>query len=140
MFSQITLVGRLGRDPEMRYTPAGEPVTTFSIATDRTYKDGSGEQVKETTWFRVQVWGKMAEATNTYLRKGKLVMVQGRLSVDSKTGGPRVWTDKEGLVRSNFEVVASTVKFLSPKDEAGSVDPAAGDESAQEMPSEEIPF
>lgn len=139
MYQKIIIVGRLGRDPEMRYTPAGKPVTSFSVATDRSYPDASGQMVKETAWFRVSTWDKMAENCNTYLAKGKLVMVEGRLSVDPKTGGPRTWTDQDNLVRSNFEIVASTVKFLSPKSEADAV-AAQGESTAEEMPSEEIPF
>jgi len=139
MYQQITVVGRLGRDPEMRYTPAGAAVTTFSIATDRQYAGADGQQVKETTWFRVQVWNKMAEACNNYLTKGKLVMVVGRLVVDAKTGGPRLWKDRDELVRASFEITASTVRFLSPKDDATAVDASAevGDEAP---PAEDIPF
>lgn len=76
MYQSITVIGRLGRDPEMRYLPNGDPVTSFSIATDRAYKGKDGQLVKETTWFRVSVFGKSAESTNQFLSKGKLVLVE----------------------------------------------------------------
>lgn len=141
MFQQISIIGRLGRDPEMRYTPTGTAVCTFSVATDRQYNDSQGKQVKEVGWFRVQVWSKMAEACNNYLQKGKLVMVQGRLAIDPATGGPRTWAGQDGLMRTNFEIVASTVKFLSSKDDK-STEPAveAEGEAGDAAPSEEIPF
>lgn len=91
MFQQVIIIGRLGKDPDMRFTPTGQAVTSFSVATDRQYNDPAGNPVKETTWWRVQVWGKMAEAANSYLAKGKLVMAQGRMICDAKTGGPRIW-------------------------------------------------
>jgi single-strand DNA-binding protein len=140
MYQKLIIVGRLGRDPEMRYTPAGKAVTSFSVATDRSYPDVSGQLVKETVWFRVQVWDKMAENCNNYLAKGKLVLVEGRIVVDPKTGGPRIWTDQNDLVHATLEVVASTVKFLSPKSEGEAVAAAQGESTLEEMPSEEIPF
>ncbi len=114
-FQTIILAGNLGRDPEMRYTPSGQPVTNLSIATNRQYTANSGERVKETTWFRVSVWGKQAEACNQYLKKGSMVMVEGRLTQDPATGGPRVWTGTDGAPRASFEVTAQTVRFLSSR-------------------------
>ncbi len=136
MYHTIIVVGRLGRDPEMRYSPAGEAVTSFSIASDRRYTQ-NGEQVKETTWFRVSVWGKMAEASNTYLSKGKMVLVEGRLMVDRKTGGPRIWDGKNGEARAAFEITASAVRFLSSKSEAREEDAGA---EFSETDDGEIPF
>lgn len=133
------IVGRLGRDPEMRFTPTGQAVTSFSVATDRTYNDQGGKPVKETVWFRVTAWGKLAEVCNTFLQKGKLVLVEGRLSVDAKTGGPRVWTGQDGTPRASYEIVASTVKFLSTKSEGAAGGPAE-DVDVDQAPSEEIPF
>ena len=78
MYQNLTLVGRLGRDPEMRYTPDGTPVCTFSVAVNRRWKSQEGQQVEETTWFRVSAWRKLAELCNEYLSKGRLVMVIGR--------------------------------------------------------------
>ncbi len=114
-FQTIVLAGNLGRDPEMRYTPSGQAVTNLNIATNRQYTSNSGERVKETTWFRVSVWGKQAEACNQYLRKGAMVLVEGRLSQDPATGGPRVWTGTDGSPRASFEVTAQTVRFLSSR-------------------------
>lgn len=112
-YQKITLVGHLGKDPSMRYTPAGVAVTSFSMATDRKYKNSSGEQVKETCWFRVSVWGKQGEACHEYLSKGSLVVVDGQLSCDPATGGPRVWADKSGSARASYEINASHVSFES---------------------------
>lgn len=116
MYQSITVVGRLGRNPEMRYLPNGDPVTSFTIATDRVYKDKSGQQVKETAWFRVSVFGAQAENVNKYLSKGKMALVEGRLRVDATTGGPALWKRQDGTVGTSFEIVADTVRFLSPRD------------------------
>ncbi len=106
----------------MRYTPSGQAVTNLNIATNRQYTSNSGERVKETTWFRVSVWGKQAEACNQYLRKGSMVLVEGRLTQDPATGGPRVWTAQDGSPRASFEVNAQTVRFISSRqsDQMGS--------------------
>src|SRR5512139_629183 len=118
MYQTIIVVGNLGRDPEMRYTPTGQPVTSFSIATNRQYTNNNGETVKETTWFRISVWGKMAETCNQYLRKGSKVLVEGRLTADQATGGPRIWTGQDGQPRASFEISANTVRFLTSRSEA----------------------
>jgi single-strand DNA-binding protein len=141
MYQKLIIVGRLGKDPEMRFTPTGAAVTTFSVATDRQWTDGAGKPAKETTWFRVQAWNKLAESCNSYLQKGKLVMVEGRLNVDPKTGGPRIWEGDDHVAHAMFELTASTVKFLSPHG-AGSDGAPAGEtaENIEQEPSEEIPF
>jgi single-strand DNA-binding protein len=139
MYQKIVIVGRLGRDPEMRFTPTGQAVTSFSVATDRQYNDQAGKPVKETVWFRVTAWAKLAETCNTFLQKGKLVLVEGRLTVDAKTGGPRIWTGQDGTPRASYEIVASTVKFLSARTE-GAAAGAGGDEDVESAPTEEIPF
>lgn len=118
MYQKIQIIGRLGRDPEMKYTPTGQAVTSFSVATDNSYTDKNGEKVKETAWFRVQVWGKMAEHCNIYLAKGSLVMVEGRLVADKATGSPKVYQKKDGTSASSFDVNASNVKFLSTKEKS----------------------
>ena len=87
MYHTIIIVGNVGKDPEMRYTPSGQAVTSFSIATNRQYTTGNGEQVKETVWFRVTTWGKQAEVCNQYVKKGMKVLVEGRLTPDKATGG-----------------------------------------------------
>lgn len=125
MYQSLTVVGRLGRDPEMKFLPSGDPVCTFSIATDRAYTDRNGQKQKETTWFRVTVFSKQAETANQYLTKGKLVLVEGRLAVDPATGGPRVFTGKDGTAKAALEVVANNVRFLSPADEQGAAPAAA---------------
>lgn len=121
MYHTIIIVGNLGRDPEMRYTPGGQAVTNFNVATNRQYTASDGTQVKETIWFRVSAWGKTAEITNQYLRKGSKVLVEGRLTPDMATGGPRIWTRQDGTPGASFEVSASTVRFLSTRgeDESG---------------------
>lgn len=121
MYHTIIIVGNLGRDPEMRYTPSGQAVTNFSVATSRQYTGGNGEQVKETIWFRVSTWGKQAETCNQYLRKGSKVLVEGRLVPEASTGGPRIWTRQDGTPAASFEVSANTVRFLSSRadDEGG---------------------
>ena len=111
MYQKIIIIGYLGRDPEMRYTPDGNPVTTFSMASSNRFGDRD-----ETTWFRITVWGKQAETTNQYLRKGKRVLVEGRLKPDS-SGNPTVFQRKDGTYGASYEVTASTVRFLDPKSE-----------------------
>jgi single-strand DNA-binding protein len=145
MYQRVVLVGRLGRDPEMRYTPQGTPVTSISVATSRKYNTADGQLKEETIWFRVQVWGKQGETVNQYLTKGSKVLVEGSL-VPDENGGPRVWTDKEGKPRASFEIRAQTVRFLDSKREAtqgaaqtsGTVTHEAGVE--EPATSEELPF
>ena len=117
MYQRLIIIGNLGNNPEMRYTPDGKPVTSFSVATSRKF----GEK-DETTWFRVSVWGNQAESCNQYLHKGSRVLVEGALKPDAG-GNPRVYEHKDGTWAASFEVVASSVKFLSGKEE-----PAAPDE------------
>lgn len=116
-FHTIIIVGNLGRDPEMRYTPSGKPVTSFSVASSRSYNNPSGEKVDETIWFRVTAWDRQAEICSQYLHKGSKVLVEGRLTPD-KNGGPRIWTKQDGTTAASFEVTASTVRFLSPRGES----------------------
>lgn len=138
MYQKLVIVGRLGRDPEMRFTPTGQAVTSFSVATDRQYTDQSGKPVKETVWFRVTAWGKLAETCNNFLQKGKLVLIEGRLTVDAKSGGPRAWVGQDGQPRASYEVTAQTVKFLSQRSEGAG---EGGAEDDMEIaPSDDIPF
>jgi single-strand DNA-binding protein len=137
MYQSVTIIGRLGRDPEMRYMPNGDPVTSFNVATDRTYNDKAGQKVSETTWFRVSVFGKAAENANQYLSKGKMVLVEGRLQIDAKSGGPRTFTRQDGTVGASFEMVANTLRFLSPKSEGG---PTGGDDGGPPAADGDIPF
>jgi len=119
MYQQITVVGYLGRDPEMRFTPSGQAVTSFSVATSRSYTTNAGQKVDETTWFRVSVWGAQAESCNQYLSKGSAVLVVGRIRPDPQTGNPRVFTRKDGSTGASFEINAQNVRFL-PRGGAGS--------------------
>lgn len=132
-YQSITIVGRLGRDPEMRFTPNGQPVTSFSVATDRQYTDGNGQKVKEVSWWRVSVWGKQAETCNQYLKKGSMTLVEGRLICDPKTGGPRTFKRQDGSEGASFELSANSVRFLSGKSD-GQGEQAAQDDGG------EIPF
>jgi len=118
-FHTIVIVGNVGRDPEMRYTPTGTPVTSFSVASNRRYTASNGEQVKETIWFRVAAWGKQGEVCNQYLKKGAQVLVEGRLVPDKNTGGPRIWHKQDGAAGASFEITALTIRFLSARNEHG---------------------
>ncbi len=137
MYHTIILVGNLGKDPEMPYTPNGQAVTNLSVATNRQYTGADGNQVKETIWFRVSVWGKQAETVNQYLKKGSKVLVEGRLVPDASTGGPRIWNRQDGTPSASFEVSANTVRFLSSRGEEGAGASAA---STSDTPEEDIPF
>ena len=117
MFHTIIIAGNVGRDPEMRYTPSGNPVTSFSVASSRSYSQ-NGQTVKETIWFRVTCWNKLAEVANNYVRKGSKVLIEGRLVADTATGGPRVFTRQDGTTGSSYEVSASTLRLLSSRGEA----------------------
>jgi len=132
MWHKITLVGRLGKDVELRYSPEGKAVASFSVAVS------DGFDNKKTLWFRVTVWDKQAETCNNYLSKGKMVLVEGRMAPDPKTGGPRVWQRQDGTSSASYEIVASTVRFLSPKSEGG----YASGEEVSDLPEQddEIPF
>lgn len=139
MYQTIILVGNLGRDPEMRYTPSGQAVTSFNVAVDDSYTDNTGQRIKRTLWFRVSAWGKQAENCNNYLHKGSKVLVEGRLQADPNTGGPRIWNRQDGTAGASFEVNANTVRFLSAKGEGeqnAGADEGVGTPAAED----EIPF
>lgn len=119
MFHTIIIAGNVGRDPEMRYTPSGQPVTSFSVATNRQYTSNSGETVKETIWFRVTTWGKTAEVCNQYVKKGSKVLIEGTLRPDPATGSPKIYQKQDGSHGSSYEVTAQTVRFLSNRDDVG---------------------
>ena len=139
VYQTLIIIGNLGRDPEMRYTPTGQQVTSFSVATSRSYTNPAGERVDETTWFRVTVWGKQAENCNQYLHKGSKVLVEGRLNPDPKTGGPRLWQRQDGATSASFEVTANTVRFLSSRGE-GSGGESMMEGSGGDSGGEDIPF
>jgi single-strand DNA-binding protein len=137
--NKVILVGRLGRDPETRYTSAGQAVCNFTLATDETYRDRAGERQKRTEWHRIVVWAKQAEIAQQYLRKGSLVFVEGRIQT-------RQWDDREGQKRTTVEIVANNFRMLGGRGEGGSAasvveaEPqvAAAAAGAEEMPSPEI--
>jgi single-strand DNA-binding protein len=144
MYQTIIIVGNVGRDPEMRYTPSGQAVTSFSVATNRQYTNNNAETVKETIWFRVSAWGKTGETCNQYLKKGSKVLVEGRLTADPATGGPRIWQAQDGTSRASFEVSAQTVRFLSSRSETegsgGMGSTAVSEDGGIPAESEDIPF
>lgn len=117
MYQQITLVGFLGKDPNPRITPAGANITTFPLATSKTFRAEGGELITQTIWWQISAWGKLAETCSAYLQKGSKVMVIGELRGDEK-GHPRVWKGEDGAAHASFDVVAAKVIFLSTKDEA----------------------
>src|SRR5512136_2558904 len=100
---KIILIGNVGGNPEMRYTPSGQPVANFSLATNESFTNKDGQKVKKTTWFRVQTWGKMAETVNQYVTKGMKVAVEGKLIATEK-GDCHVWTAQDGTARATFEI------------------------------------
>ena len=120
MYHKIVLVGHLGGDPEMRYTPSGVAVTNFSVATNRVYSK-DGERVEETTWFRISAWNRLAEICQEYLKKGSAVLVDGELQ--GVNGNPRIWTGDDGEPRASYEVRANTIKFLSGKKQDDGIPP-----------------
>ncbi|GAB4470186.1 MAG: single-stranded DNA-binding protein [Anaerolineales bacterium] len=142
MYHTIIIAGNLGRDPEMRYTPSGQPVTSFSVAVNDNYTSSSGERVQRTIWFRVSVWGKQAEIANQYLKKGSKVLIEGRLVADASTGSPRLWNRQDGTVGASFEVSARTIRFLSSRAETEALESMAdiGDLDSSGEDEEEIPF
>src|SRR5271155_1430033 len=110
--NKVILVGRLGRDPETRFTGGGQAVANFSVATDETYKDKNGERQKRTEWHKIVVWGKQAEIAQQYLKKGSLLFIEGRIQ-------SREWQDKEGQKRASFEIVASNFRMLGGRGDGG---------------------
>ena len=120
MYHRIIIAGYFGRDPEMRYTPNGTPVTTFTMASNHRWVDQEGQQREETIWFRISTFGRPAEACNQYLSKGRAVLVEGRLRPD-EGGNPRIWVGNDGVARANFEVVATAVRFLGRTEEVEEV-------------------
>ena len=138
MINKAILVGRLGADPEVRYTPDGAMVTNFRIATDEQWKDKNGEKVQKTEWHKIVAFGKLAEICGKYLVKGKLVYLEGRIQT-------RAWDDKEGVKRYTTEIVASTMQMLDSKGQR-SADASPGEPPHPPsgvdapLPEEDVPF
>ena len=136
MFQQCIIVGNLGRDPEMRYTPDGTPVTSFSVAVSRRWTSGDGSQGEKTWWFKVTCWRKLAETTNQYLKKGRQVMVIGEVDASA-------WTDQSGAARASLELTARDVRFLGGRDDQMADDSAGYGSGPGYVPpqqEEDIPF
>ena len=136
MYQKTVVVGHLGKDPEMRYTPSGVPVTSFNIATSRKWTNANGEQQEKTTWFRVTCWRKTAELAAQYLQKGRLVLVEGDIEASA-------WTDKEGNARASLELTATSVKFLGGRGESSEGVPAGANAGGGEgfpVSEDDIPF
>jgi len=151
--NKVILVGRLGRDPETRYTSSGQAVCNFSLATDESFKDRAGERQKHTEWHKIVVWAKQAEIAQQYLHKGSLIYLEGRIQT-------RQWDDREGQKRTSVEIVANRFQMLggrgdasaaaagagtgvsaaSAEGDAQSPAPAAEDSPSPEVSDEDIPF
>lgn len=118
MINKVILVGNLGRDPEVRYTPSGTAVANFNIATSERWKDkATGEMQERTEWHRIVAWGKLGEICGEYLSKGRQVYIEGRIQT-------RDWEDKEGIKRYTTEIVANEMKMLGTRDSGGAVRPS----------------
>jgi single-strand DNA-binding protein len=125
--NKVMIIGRLGRDPEMRYTPTGRPVTTYSVMTTRSWNSSDGERHKETEWFNIVAWGSLAEICNKYLIKGQQVYIEGRLQT-------RYWEDNNGNKHSSTEIVANEMIILSDRHEG------AFPEEEEDTEEEEFPL
>ena len=123
--NKVILLGRLGRDPELRYTPSGVAVASFTLATNRVWKDQNNQTVKQTDWHNIVTWRNLAEFTNSYLKKGSLVYIEGRLQT-------RNWTDQNNVTHYKTEIVAETLQMVGPK-------PASAGEVAAPPPEEPLP-
>ncbi len=126
--NKVMIIGNLGRDPEMRYTPSGRPVTTFSVATSRTWNTSEGEKHVETEWFNVVAWSNLAEICKQYLTKGQQVYIEGRLQT-------RHWDDQEGNKHTSVEIVANEMIILGERRESGE-----SSSDAESVVEEEFPF
>jgi single-strand DNA-binding protein len=138
MVNKALLIGRLGADPEVRYTPDGTMVVNFRLATDLQWKDKNGEKLQRTEWHRIVAYGKLAEICSNYLSKGKLIFIEGRIQT-------RSWEDKDGVKRSTTEIVASNMQMLDSKGQTRSQDTAVDDQAptsagSESAPVDDVPF
>ncbi len=139
MINKVILVGRLGGDPEVRYTPEGLMIVTFTLATDEQRKDKNGERVQKTEWHRIVTFGKLAEICSSYLAKGRLVFIEGRIQT-------RGWEDKEGVKRYTTEIIANNMQMLEAKGQQRSPGTTASEGptppylSAESLPEDDVPF
>jgi len=139
MVNKVMLIGRLGGDPEVKYTPDGLMITNFTLATDEQRKDKNGERIQKTEWHRIVTFGKLAEICGNYLSKGRLVFIEGRIQT-------RAWEDKEGIKRYTTEIIAGNMQMLEAKGQqkaqattegSGSTPPYF---SAESLPDDDVPF
>ena len=135
MVNKAILIGRLGKDPEVRYTPDGTMITNFNLATDEQWKDKAGEKVQKTEWHRIVTFGKLAEICGNYLVKGKLVFIEGRIQT-------RSWEDKDGVKRFTTEIIATNMQMLDSKGQAKAdvPSPDAVNTASGNGPGEDVPF
>lgn len=133
--NKVMIIGHLGGDPEMRYTPSGRPVTTFSVAVSRSWNTVDGERHSETEWFNIVAWGNLAEICKQYLKKGRQVYIEGRLQT-------RRWEDKEGQKRTNVEVVASEMMMMDERRDNNQAQEAesSGEQAEPTVDEDEFPF
>jgi single-strand DNA-binding protein len=139
-FNKVILVGNLGRDPELRYTPQGTPVCSFSMATNERRKDKTGEMQDQTTWFKVTLWNRQAETAAQYLQKGRPVYIEGRLRVEE-------YTDRDGKQRHSLEVNATDMQFIGggrgeepPAEKAASAKSGGAPAEHSDLSDDDIPF
>jgi len=135
MINKAILIGRLGKDPEIKYTADGTMVTNFSLATDEVSKDKNGERIQRTEWHRIVTFGKLAEICGNYLVKGKLIYIEGKIRTSS-------WEDKEGVKRYSTDIIASDMKMLDSKGQGRSDDavPNAANPPNSGTPADDVPF
>ncbi|ACZ62036.1 MULTISPECIES: single-stranded DNA-binding protein [Dehalococcoides] len=131
--NKVMIIGNVGGEPEMRYTPSGHPVTSFKVATNWVYNTPEGERKQETEWFTVVAWNKLAEQCNQFLSKGRLVYVEGRLRT-------RSWEGQDNLKHYRTEVIASRVTFLEKASAGTGMDARDDDNGGGELEPEDIPF
>jgi single-strand DNA-binding protein len=154
MFHRVTLIGRVGQDPQMRYTPDGTPVTSFNVATttkiskDRNpqcpagWKESyNGRNWELTTWWRVSAWRQLGETVNQYVTKGMQVFVEGEIRGEAANGtqNPRVWTGNDGVARASYEIYARNVMFLGGREEGGGGAPV-GEAPPEGFEEDTLPF
>ncbi len=130
MLNKIMLIGNLGKDPDLSYTPSGKAIAKFSLAVSRRRRDESGEQREETQWFNIVAWERLAETCNNYLHKGSKVYIEGRMT-------SRKYTDKDGVERTAWEVTATDMEMLTPK---GGDSSGGGSSYGDEMGADDVPF
>jgi len=134
--NKVQIIGHLGKEPEMRYTPSGKPVTTFSVAVSRSWNSADGERHSETEWFNVVAWGNLAEICKQYLTKGQQVYIEGRLQT-------RRWDDKEGAKHTSVEVVANEMMMLGDRKDHNNTQSSSESVTPEHTPEtneDEFPF